>query len=115
MLKGTAYEKRPGTLGEGVVPTAEQKERIFESVLTEARDHPLRYRIREFITICPWRFAFGAAAVQALTCVLLMGEGYTGLLVPFLEVDMNRFIEALNRPVLAFERENKGSPGCWLL
>ncbi len=54
-----------GTLGEGVVPTAEQKERIFESVLTEARDHPLRYRIREFITICPWRFAFGAAAVQA--------------------------------------------------
>jgi len=62
-------------------PTTEQKEKMLNYVLTEGikQNNSLWVKAGRWITVYPWRFAFSAAAAQAVVCTALFGTGYTNL------------------------------------
>ena len=65
------------------LPTGEQKEKMLHHVLTESRlrNNTALEKDGRWITTYPWRFAFGAAAVQAVVFTLIFGTQYTNLLL----------------------------------
>jgi len=65
------------------LPTSEQKEKMLHHVLTENRlqNNTVLEKVGRWITIYPWRFAFGAAAAQAVVFTLIFGTQYTNLLL----------------------------------
>lgn len=70
-------------LNGGSVPTDAQKEKMLRHILTESRlqNNSALTRAGRWIAAYPWRFAFGAAAVQAAVCTLIFGTQYTNLLL----------------------------------
>jgi hypothetical protein len=68
-------------LQDKTLPTDEQKEKMLKYVLLESRlqDNSTMGKVGRMITIYPWRFSFGAAAVQALVFTLIFGTEYTNL------------------------------------
>ena len=67
------------------LPTNEQKERMLNNILTESRFQTITLweKVDNWITVYPWRFAFGAAAVQTAICTLLFKTNYTNLFLSF--------------------------------
>ena len=84
------FEETFKTLDEVTRPTAEQKERIFKTILTDVRQHsdiqPTRsgYSLGKIVADYPWRFAFGAAFVQSSVCTLIFGTSYTHFIMSLL-------------------------------
>lgn len=77
------FEGMFDSLKGGSLPTDEQKEKMLRHVLAESQlqnDSALA-RVGRWIAAYPWRFAFGAAAVQAAVCTLIFGTQYTNLLL----------------------------------
>jgi hypothetical protein len=73
------------SLQDKTLPTNEQKERMLHHILMESRfqDITLWEKVDNWITIYPWRFAFGAAAAQTAACTLIFGTKYTNLFLSF--------------------------------
>lgn len=72
-------EKTYTLLDNAVLPTKQQKERMLNQVLYECRKYdasPIA-KVYRLITTYPWRFAFGFSMVQAVTCTMIWGIGYT--------------------------------------
>ncbi len=77
------FEGMFDSLKGGSLLTDEQKEKMLRHVLAESRlqnDSALA-RVGRWIAVYPWRFAFGAAAVQAAVFTLIFGTHYTNLLL----------------------------------
>jgi hypothetical protein len=76
-------KKTYAILKDSALPTKEQKDRMLGKVLLEARkyDASPAAKISRWITVYPWRFAFGVAAVQAALCTLIWGSGYTNVVL----------------------------------
>jgi hypothetical protein len=63
-------------------PTDEQKQKMLDYVLSGSdrlQEKSVWEKIFRWIADYPWRFAFGAAAAQAVVCTSLFGTGYTNL------------------------------------
>ena len=61
-------------------PTEQQKDKMLNYILAASRQETsLRGKIIDFITVYPWRFAFGVSTVQAVICTLVFGTQYTNL------------------------------------
>ena len=73
------------SLQDKTLPTSEQKERMLNNILKESRYQKITLweEAEKWITIYPWRFAFGVAATQAATFTLLFGTNYTNLFLSF--------------------------------
>ena len=68
------------TLKESERPTERQKDNMLNYILSEGGQEVTTWgKIRSFITIYPWRFAFGISTVQTVICTLLFGTKYTNL------------------------------------
>lgn len=65
------------------LPTNEQKDKMLSYVLTESRKQNsfTIEKIGRWITVYPWRFAFGVAAMQAAVFTLIFRSGYTNLIL----------------------------------
>ena len=72
-------------LQDNTLPTNEQKERMLKNILMESRvqEISLLEKVENWITVYPWRFAFGTAAVQTAVCTLIFGKAYTNLFINF--------------------------------
>ena len=72
-------------LQDNTLPTNEQKERMLHQILMQSRfqEITLWERVDNWITIYPWRFAFGAASAQTAACTLIFGTNYTNLFLSF--------------------------------
>ena len=61
-------------------PTEQQKDKILNHILAEGEQETTLWgKLRDFITIYPWRFAFGVSTIQAVICTLVFGTQYTNL------------------------------------
>ncbi len=71
------------SLSDKTLPTQKQKDQMLTYVLMEgkAKDPSVFDKIGSWITVYPWRFAFGTAAMQAIVFTLLFGREYTNLLL----------------------------------
>jgi len=65
------------------IPTDEQKQKMRAFVLAEgvSQGESFMQKLGGWITVCPWRFAFCASAVQAAVFTLIFGAQYTNLLL----------------------------------
>jgi len=65
------------------LPTEEQKEKMLNYVLLENRlqDNSVLGKVGRWISVYPWRFAFSAAAAQAVVFTLIFGTEYTNLVL----------------------------------
>lgn len=77
------FESIFDSLQDKTPPTDEQKEKMLNYVLTEdrLRNHTTWEKAGRWITIYPWRFAFVAAAAQAVVLTWMFDTGYTNLLL----------------------------------
>lgn len=68
-------------LQDKTLPTEGQKERMLDYVLLESKlqDISVLKKVGGWISVYPWRFAFGTAAVQAIVFTLIFGTEYTNL------------------------------------
>lgn len=68
-------------LQDNSLPTNEQKEKMLNHILLDnrLREETTWGKVGRWITVYPWRFAFSAAAVQAVVCTLLFGTQYTNV------------------------------------
>ena len=69
------------SLQDKTLPTDEQKEKMLNYVLAEDRLRNLTTweKAGRWITIYPWRFAFVAAAAQAIVLTWIFDTSYTNL------------------------------------
>ncbi len=83
--KDELLKKAFETLEQDGKPTDQQKDTILDHILTECTDEnvPFVDMIRNLIITYPWRFAFTAAAVQAVVFTIIFGSRYTNLFLSF--------------------------------
>lgn len=64
-------------------PSDGQKGNMLKHILEQEKVEPgpMWKRAGQWVALYPWRFAFGAAAVQTATCTLLFGSRYINLLL----------------------------------
>lgn len=79
--KNDPFEGIFNNLTTDTLPTDDQKVKMLNYVLAESRlrDNSAFARLFRFISVYPWRFAFGAATVQAALFTLIFGTNYTNL------------------------------------
>ena len=79
-------EKSFKTLNEISAPTNDQKETILQKVLIQSQSEKVStlYHLKNMIVVCPWRFAFGASAIQAIALTILFGSNYTNFILQFM-------------------------------
>jgi hypothetical protein len=67
----------------GELPTEQQKSRMLDQILSRARsyDGDIQSRFLHFVSMYPWRFAFGAAVIQTALATLILGKEYTNVLI----------------------------------
>ena len=79
-------EKSFETLNEISAPTNKQKETILQKVLIQSQSEKVftRCSLKNIIVVYPWRFAFGASAIQAIALMILFGSNYTNIILQFM-------------------------------
>jgi Zn/Cd-binding protein ZinT len=77
------FEGALDSLQDKTLPTNEQKEKMLNYVLMESRlqDNSILGKVGKWISVYPWRFAFSAAAAQAVVFTLIFGTEYTNLVL----------------------------------
>lgn len=67
-------------------PSEQQKEKMLHIVLAQGHlyESSLMEKICRFISVYPWRVAFGISSVQAVAFTLIFGTHYTNMFLSFL-------------------------------
>ena len=74
------------SLDEESKPSQYQKQFMLENLLIRVQMEEVSGLecFRNLVTIYPWRFGFGVAAVQAVLFTLMFGSNYTNFVLQFL-------------------------------
>lgn len=85
LVKDELLNKAFETLEQDGKPTDQQKDIMLDHILTECTAEDVSYmgKIKKLIITYPWRFAFTAAAVQAVIFTIIFGTNYTNLFLSF--------------------------------
>ena len=83
--KDSLLEKAFKTLEQTSYPTEDQKKAMLNRITLECevRNASGIEKLKRFIGVYPWRFAFAASAVQAAAFTLIFGTQYTNLFLGF--------------------------------
>jgi len=70
-------------LDNAALPTERQKEKMLAHILSECRqcEASPAEKLFKWITVYPWRLAFGFSTVQAVLGTVIWGTGYTNLVL----------------------------------
>lgn len=73
------------TIKDTEAPSEQQKEKMLHTVLAQAHQNEttLREKIGRFVSIYPWRVAFGISSLQAVAFTLIFGTCYTNVFLSF--------------------------------
>ncbi len=76
-------KKTYAVLENASLPKLGQKEKMLGEILPECRKYEASKAAKalRFITVRPWRFAFGLSAAQTLVCTAIWGTGYTNFIL----------------------------------
>lgn len=66
-------------------PSEQQKEKMLHIVLAQVHqdETTLKEKISRFVSIYPWRVAFGISSLQAIAFTLIFGTRYTNMFLSF--------------------------------
>ncbi len=78
------FKKAMDTLQNTADPAPVIKEAVLQRVLAQGRKETASGRMKNFVTVYPWRFALGVAVIQNVACTLVFGSGYTNLILQFM-------------------------------
>jgi hypothetical protein len=73
------------TIKDAEAPSEQQKDKMLHIVLAQAHQNEitLREKICRFVSIYPWRVAFGISSLQAVAFTLIFGTRYTNMFLSF--------------------------------
>lgn len=73
------------TIRDVEVPSEQQKEKMLHIVLAQAHQNEttLREKIGRFVSLYPWRVAFGISSLQAVAFTLIFGTRYTNIFLHY--------------------------------
>ena len=80
------FEKSFESLNEVSTPTSEQKRIILQRVLiqSQSKKSSVLCNFKNMIVVYPWRFAFGASALQATILTIIFGSNYINFILQFM-------------------------------